>query len=180
MLKAFLDSRHAEDVAFWEKYFSVQSFEYLVRSFDCDPIRPLIERYCSGGALVLEGGCGLGNYVACLRRIGSRPVGLDFGFSMLSEFKRIEPASLLTAGDVSALPFRDGVFDVYYSGGVVEHFEGFANPLETWIAVHGAGALAAVDAVQDRRDLEDLATGVEVECVKRFRSGQRVHGWSLR
>jgi len=124
MLKAFLDSRHAEDVAFWEKYFSVQSFEYLVRSFDCDPIRPLIERYCSGGALVLEGGCGLGNYVACLRRIGSRPVGLDFGFSMLSEFKRIEPASLLTAGDVSALPFRDGVFDVYYSGGVVEHFEG--------------------------------------------------------
>ena len=123
MLKAFMDTRHAEEVSFWEQYFSQQSFEYLVRSFECDPLRPLFERYCSAGALVLEGGCGLGNYVSSLRRLGGRPVGLDFAVSMLSKFKIIEPSSWVTAGDVCTLPFGSGVFDVYYSGGVMEHFE---------------------------------------------------------
>ena len=35
----------------------------------------------------------------------------------------VEPYSSASAGDVAALPYRDGSFDVYYSGGVVEHFE---------------------------------------------------------
>lgn len=122
MLKAFLDSRHAEETAFWEGYFSLQSFEYLVRSFRYDPIRPLFERYCRD-ALVLEGGCGLGNYVTCLEALGARVVGLDFSTRMLSEFKRLRPGSRLIAGDVCALPFGGQTFDVYYSGGVMEHFE---------------------------------------------------------
>ena len=123
MLKAFMDTKHAEETAFWEQYFSPQSFEYLVRSFECDPLKPLFERYCAAGALVLEGGCGLGNYVSSLQRMGRRPVGLDFAVSMLSKFKVIDPSSWLAAGDVCRLPFGSGVFDVYYSGGVMEHFE---------------------------------------------------------
>ena len=33
------------------------------------------------------------------------------------------PEASLCLGDVSTLPFREASFDVYYSGGVVEHFE---------------------------------------------------------
>ena len=51
-------------------------------------------------------------------------VGLDFAREWLTSIHRESPALPLCVGDVGALPFRDGAFDLYYSGGVVEHFEG--------------------------------------------------------
>jgi SAM-dependent methyltransferase len=129
MLKSFLRARGSQEVSFWEEYFSAQSYDYLVGSFPSDPIRPLFERYCADGARVLEGGCGLGNYLLCLRNLGARPIGLDFGVDMLKAVRRREPATPLAAGDVGALPFHDGSFDVYYSGGVMEHFENGPGPL---------------------------------------------------
>lgn len=129
MLKSFVRARGSQEVSFWEEYFSAQSFDYLVGSFPTDPLRPLFERYGAGGARVLEGGCGLGNYLACLRQVGARPIGLDFGVDMLHEVHRREPLTPLAAGDVGALPFGNATFDVYYSGGVMEHFEEGPSPI---------------------------------------------------
>jgi SAM-dependent methyltransferase len=131
MLKSYAKVRHAadsQDVVFWEDYFAAQSFDYLVRSFATDPLRPLFEEYCAGGARVLEGGCGLGNYLPCLEDLGARPIGLDFGVDMLKNVRRRHAPTPLIAGDVCALPFRDQTFDVYYSGGVMEHFEAGPSP----------------------------------------------------
>jgi SAM-dependent methyltransferase len=72
---------------------------------------------------VLEGGCGRGQYVAYYSARGARMVGLDFARDALSELRQRDAGLLLCAGDVGALPFRSASFDVYYSGGVVEHFE---------------------------------------------------------
>jgi SAM-dependent methyltransferase len=124
MLKSFVKAQGSQEVSFWEEYFSAQSFDYLVESFTTDPLRPLFEKYCSGGARVLEGGCGLGNYLPCLRALGATPIGLDFGVEMLARVRQRDPRTPLTAGDVCALPFLDASLDVYYSGGVMEHFEG--------------------------------------------------------
>lgn len=129
MLKSFLRARGSQEVSFWEEYFAAQSFDYLVGSFPSDPLRPLFQQYCSRGARVLEGGCGLGNYLPCLRSIGARPIGLDFGVEMLKQVRRREPHTPLAAGHVGALPFRDASLDVYYSGGVMEHFETGPSPL---------------------------------------------------
>jgi SAM-dependent methyltransferase len=76
---------------------------------------------------VLEGGCGRGQYVVHYARRGARMVGLDFATDTLQRLRRSHPALATCGGDVSRLPFRDGVFEAYYSGGVVEHFE--AGPL---------------------------------------------------
>jgi SAM-dependent methyltransferase len=54
-------------------------------------------------------------------------VGLDFAQGTLSNLHGRYPDIKVCAGDVSALPFVDGSFDVYFSGGVVEHFEGGAE-----------------------------------------------------
>jgi SAM-dependent methyltransferase len=48
---------------------------------------------------------------------------LDFARHALVELRSKQPHLILCAGDVGALPFREASFDLYYSGGVVEHFE---------------------------------------------------------
>lgn len=128
MLKAYSRAREAQETAFWEDYFRAQSYDYLVQSFSTDPLLPLFKQYCSGGARVLEGGCGLGNYLPGLRALGGRPIGLDFVVEMLQELRRRDTITPLTAGDVFNLPFHDGAFDAYYSGGVFEHFEAGPQP----------------------------------------------------
>jgi SAM-dependent methyltransferase len=72
---------------------------------------------------MLEGGCGRGNYVAFYSGRGVEVVGLDFAREALGRLHQREKALPLCAGNVAALPFSDHSFDVYYSGGVVEHFE---------------------------------------------------------
>lgn len=118
--------RHAEDgqsPAFWEEFGSEGSFEQRLRFCETDPLRPLFLEHARPGARMLEGGCGQGQYVAYYADQGVRVVGLDFARDWLGRLRRRDPSLMLCAGDVAALPYRDGSFDVYYSGGVVEHFE---------------------------------------------------------
>ena len=77
---------------------------------------------------MLEGGCGQGHYVAYYGSRGVQTLGLDFAQPTLQRLHAYDPRLISCAGDVAALPFPDGSFDVYYSGGVVEHFENGAEP----------------------------------------------------
>jgi SAM-dependent methyltransferase len=92
-----------------------------------DPLRPLFEEFLHPGALIFEGGCGMGNYVAYYSGRGYNVVGLDFAQRALKTLSIRQPGLKLVGGDVSNLPFPDRTFDLYYSGGVVEHFESGAE-----------------------------------------------------
>jgi SAM-dependent methyltransferase len=70
---------------------------------------------------VLEGGCGLGQYVALFSAEGYRVVGGDFSVAALAAHRRAQPASPLVALDLLRLPFADGVFGAHISLGVAEH-----------------------------------------------------------
>ena len=122
--------RHVESgasAAYWEEFGSDGTLADRLKFCDVDPLRPLFLRYLTPGATMLEGGCGRGQYVAYYRARGIKVVGLDFARDWLDAIHRESPELPLCAGDVGALPFRDGAFDLYYSGGVVEHFEGGAE-----------------------------------------------------
>ncbi|MCC7418322.1 MAG: class I SAM-dependent methyltransferase [Acidobacteria bacterium] len=124
MLKMY--HRHAEaggSAAYWEEFGGHATLADRIRFLDVDPLRPLFQRYLKPGSRMLEGGCGRGQYVAYYAARGARVVGLDFAREWLSALRREGPALALCAGDVGALPFGSGTFDLYYSGGVVEHFE---------------------------------------------------------
>ena len=108
---------------FWRDTWSDGAFEEALRFCDVDPLKPLFLRYAPPGTLMLEGGCGLGQYVAYNAARGVRAVGFDFERQALGTLRDRRPDLLLCAGDVAHLPLASGVFDVYYSGGVVEHFE---------------------------------------------------------
>ena len=129
MLKMYqAASDHAGTPDYWEANWSDGDLDRAVRFCEIEPLRALFERYTPPGTLMLEGGCGLGHYVTYYTGRGVRVVGLDFAQSALARLHRRQPHLRLCAGDVAVLPFRDGSFDVYYSGGVVEHFEAGAMP----------------------------------------------------
>jgi SAM-dependent methyltransferase len=69
----------------------------------------------------------MGNYITYYAARGFKVIGVDFAQKALKTLHQRQPDLMLAAGDVARLPFDDEVFDVYYSGGVVEHFEGGAE-----------------------------------------------------
>lgn len=128
MLKMYDKQDHAGDTPdFWEDNWAAGEFEKSVSFCVVDPLRPLFEKYLRPDSLMLEGGCGMGNYVTYYSARGIRVIGLDFAQRALKTLKTRQPTLDLCGGDVSRLPFADKTFDLYYSGGVVEHFEGGAE-----------------------------------------------------
>ncbi len=74
---------------------------------------------------VLEAGSGSGRISARLLDHGHRVCQMDNSIKSLRfNQKRWGCRSPLFAGDLRAMPFRDGVFRVVWSSGVLEHFRG--------------------------------------------------------
>jgi len=124
MLKMFHRRAVAGGAAgFWREVWDEAALSDALRFCESDPLRPLMARHTRPGQTMLEGGCGRGQYVAYHASRGVRVVGIDFEKDALTDAKACRPDLWLCAGDVSTLPLGDSSVDVYYSGGVVEHFE---------------------------------------------------------
>ena len=108
----------------WEENWEASAFEDSVRFMPIDPLRPFFDQYLRAGSTMLEGGCGIGSYIAYYSARGYDVIGLDFAQKTLKTLRVRQPSLKLVGGDVANMPFRDKSFDLYYSGGVVEHFEG--------------------------------------------------------
>lgn len=129
MLKMFQRQDHSGDTPdYWEASWAESHFEESLRFCSVDPLRPLFEKYLRPDSLMLEGGCGMGHYIAYYASHGHRIIGLDFAQKALKTLHIRQPDIDLVGGDVSNMPFPDKTFDLYYSGGVVEHFESGAEP----------------------------------------------------
>lgn len=73
---------------------------------------------------ILEGGCGTGKYVIAYRNLGYDITGVDFSGKTIKRIKDEMGVDFpVYEADITALPFGDGYFDCYFSGGVMEHFE---------------------------------------------------------
>lgn len=114
-------------VELWEENWQASQFNQSLQFCQVDPLRPLFEKYAPKGSIMLEGGCGMGQFVTYYTLKGVTVIGLDFAQRALHRLNKRVADLPLCAGDVSALPFADESFDLYYSGGVVEHFEGGAE-----------------------------------------------------
>lgn len=124
MLKMYQNHTHSgSSVELWEENWQTAQFNQGLQFCWTDPLRPLFEKYAKKGMLMLEGGCGIGQYVTFYTLKGVKVIGLDFAQKALKRLNQRVPDLSLCAGNVATLPFQDESFDVYYSGGVVEHFE---------------------------------------------------------
>lgn len=72
------------------------------------------------GALLLDAGCGTGEFSLAARARGATVVSADIGPRLL-ERTRAKGIERVVAADVAALPFGTGTFDVVLSSECIEH-----------------------------------------------------------
>ncbi|HWC03877.1 MAG TPA: class I SAM-dependent methyltransferase [Methylomirabilota bacterium] len=75
-----------------------------------------------GRRRALDGGCGTGLQTALLLDLGYETVGLDLSAPLLAMARQRHPSARFGRGDVQALPWRGGTFDVVVSCGSVLSF----------------------------------------------------------
>lgn len=116
---------HGQDAASWNKSWSTNNFMAGALSAHKDHLSGFFKKYfpCPPEK-ILEGGCGTGKYVYAYRKLGYNIIGVDFATELIRRAKEdIDPTLPVYEADITQLPFDDGYFGCYYSGGVIEHFE---------------------------------------------------------
>ena len=86
-----------------------------------EPLWPTVRDALGRPGRVLEAGCGYGQWVAFLGRLGHEVVGIDYAASGLRAGKAVDSMLRLMRADFRALPFADATFDAVVSFGAVEH-----------------------------------------------------------
>ena len=113
-----------DDRSWGEAWKGVSDLARLLDSDADDHLAPFFNRYFPlPPARILEAGCGVGRYVAAYRRLGYDITGVEFSAATVRAVKAVDAALPIDIGDIVALPYADGAFDCYFSGGVIEHFE---------------------------------------------------------
>ena len=79
---------------------------------------------------ILEGGCGVGQFVYSLSEAGYKCIGIDTAAETIKRARKANPSLNLKVMDIRMLEFPDEYFAGYWSLGVIEHFfEGYDDIL---------------------------------------------------
>lgn len=77
------------------------------------------------GSRILDGAVGLGTLAVSMQQHGHRPFGIDYSFDAALHVRKTTSVPVVV-GDMTRMPFREGVFDGVTSGETLEHLEGDA------------------------------------------------------
>ncbi|OIO80974.1 hypothetical protein AUJ84_02035 [Candidatus Pacearchaeota archaeon CG1_02_32_132] len=78
------------------------------------------------GSKILEAGCGAGNYVVSLAKLGHKPIGLEIDGERVKIAKKYMEEyglskNIIFEGNLTKIPFKDEEFDAIFCHGVIEH-----------------------------------------------------------
>lgn len=101
------------------------------------------------GARVLDGAVGLGQLAVRMQQRGYRVFGIDYSFDAALHVRR-NTSIPAVVGDMTRMPFRDGVFDGVTTGETLEHLDDDAAAArEIGRVLHEGGTcIATVPALQ--------------------------------
>ena len=111
----------AANEEFWSEHWGGQDVDRLVRIASTSPLTTYLEDALPPAGRILEGGCGLGQYVILLRQRRHAVIGADWSQEALQRSRKAVASSPLAVMDLSRLAVRNAAFAAYISLGVVEH-----------------------------------------------------------
>lgn len=107
----------------WQEKFDLDGNPEKVRkSEEYKYMRPYLERIPEK-ALLLDGGCGLGDWVRFLNFEGFHAEGVDISRITINRLKNRFPEIAFYTGDIRALDLPGDHVNLFFSWGVFEHFE---------------------------------------------------------
>jgi|GEM_PF-544127 len=136
-----------EDIVYqWQKKWSEYDLRQAVENCQEDTVGfPYFLKYLPKKGLILEAGCGLGQWVVYLSRLGYHMIGVEIVPDCVQMCKTHFPNVDIRVGDVRNLPFPDAYFDGYISIGVIEHMiEGPESILRELKRVIKPGGIAII------------------------------------
>ena len=101
-----------------KKIFFKARNEYLHQS-EKSFFYKMAARYLQHKNLILDMGCGLGNY---LKLRSENTIGIDWNYKNLLQLKEITHPAYLIQGNVLSLPFSERTFDGIHCSHLIEHF----------------------------------------------------------
>jgi ubiquinone/menaquinone biosynthesis C-methylase UbiE len=113
----------------WEAQGGPQGHaERITRREEFKIMWPYIERLPKGSRL-LDGGCGMGDWVIWFSKSGYPTIGLDVSKVTIGKLQAMFPDLDFTVGDVRATGLSAESIDGYFSWGTFEHFEEGFGPV---------------------------------------------------
>ena len=114
---------------FWDNQWASSDIKNRVENVFNPTITRKTKRYLPKGSQIVEGGCGLGQYVHLLNKAGFKVTGVDFAFKTVQKLQAIYPQLDIRFDDLTDLSFENSKFDGYWSFGVIEHFYNGYQPI---------------------------------------------------
>jgi len=114
------------DASFWDSHWKrilKEDIGSIMRNLEGSFLAQMMKKWLPKEEKILEGGCGLGQWVLYLKGKGYNIVGVDFAGATIRQVKNLFPNLPVVVGDILSLPFRKEEFAAYLSFGVIEHFE---------------------------------------------------------
>jgi SAM-dependent methyltransferase len=152
------DEQHWEDL--WERTMDSKFFEPYIKG-NLSLFEQVFTKYLPKQGLILEAGCGTGQWVIALQARHYPCIGVDYAIKALQNASKICPMPVF-GGDLLNLGLADACVDAVISLGVVEHRQAgpepflveltrvlkpgglllisvpYFHPLRLWRAAHGA------------------------------------------
>ena len=101
---------------------SLKDIDRIRRTNEFRVIKSCIETL-PRGAKILDGGCGVGQWVRYLASLGFDVLGMDISRRTVDKLQNRFPENKFLFGDIRKIDSPDNDFDAMYSWGVFEHFE---------------------------------------------------------
>jgi SAM-dependent methyltransferase len=126
----------------------LSTFKKLFLKFD--PRFFLIKKYIPKGSIILDAGCGMGDWCSCLSDSGYISVGLDFSRAVIDTLKARKPTMDWICNKIQSIPLSNQSLDAIISWGVIEHDEsGQGEALREFHRVLKTGGIALISVPID-------------------------------
>ncbi len=126
------------------KYDKFSQIYDLSRGVNTKTVKDLVKlTHINSNSLVLDMGCGTGNYTAALNYFIKGIIGIDLSLAMINKAVSKFPNLKFINGNIINLPFRSNLFDGLYAIQVIHHIEDKHVFLkEAYRILHKKGSIA--------------------------------------